>query len=269
MGIYNRNDGTYIKELPTYIKAFPFIMRRRLDASIYFSQKIDLTNTIEFSEKNNIKIFHIFLAALTKIGFEKENMNRFVVGKRIYKRNEFKIAFVAKRKLDEESEELSLKVEFDKKDNIYDVEKKVKNKVNIVKKGDSFNADKSLDILIKLPKLITTFIFFIVRKIDELGFLTKKFIDDNPLFVSVFVTNVGSIGLDAPFHHMFEFGTTSIFASLGKIHKDYIIDENENIRIADVVNVNFTIDERIVDGIYMAKSLELFKKYMENPSLLE
>ena len=130
--------------------------------------------------------------------------------------------------------------------------------------------DKTIDVLTKIPKFITTFIFFVLRIIDHFGFLSKGFIDDNPLFVSAYVTNVGSIGLDAPFHHMYEWGTTSLFSSLGKMQKDYIIDkEKEELKITDTVNISFTIDERIADGIYMAKALNDFKKYMENPELLE
>ncbi|MCK5763311.1 MAG: 2-oxo acid dehydrogenase subunit E2 [Clostridiales bacterium] len=269
MGIYNRADGKVVNDLPTYIKFFPFIMRKRMDASIYFSQKIDLTETMKYSEENDIKIFHIFIAALLKLGIEKPAFNRFVVGKRVYQRNELVIGFMAKSKLDEKSDEISVKVYFDEKDDIFDVKRKVQEKVDVVKSGDSFNADKTIDILTKLPKFITSFIFFIIRRMDHFGLLSKNFIDDNPLFVSAYVTNVGSIGIDAPFHHMYEWGTTSLFAALGMIQKDYIIDGKGNAKITDVVNINFTIDERIVDGIYMAKALDGFKKYMENPSLLE
>ncbi len=141
--------------------------------------------------------------------------------------------------------------------------------VDIVKSGGDFNADSTIDFLTKLPKWMTAFIFFFIRFIDHFGLLSKSFIDDNPLYVSAYVTNVGSIGLDAPFHHMYEWGTTSIFAALGKIHRDIIVDEVDKILITDIVNVNFTIDERIADGIYMAKALENFKRYMENPELLE
>lgn len=269
MGIYNRADGKYIKDLPSYIKFFPFIMKRRLDSSIFFSQKIDLTKTVEYSKKNDIKIFHIFIAALFKLGLEKPAFNRFVAGKRVYQRNEYVFGFMAKKIIDEKSEEISVKVYLDKNDNIFDIKEKVQAKVDIVKNGGSFEADNTINILTSLPKFITTFIFFIVTKINNFGLLSKKFIDDNPLFVSTYVTNVGSIGIDAPFHHMYEFGTASLFAALGKVKKDYIIDENEKIVITDVVNVNFTIDERIVDGVYMAKALDNFKKYMENPELLE
>ncbi|MBN2853457.1 MAG: 2-oxo acid dehydrogenase subunit E2 [Clostridia bacterium] len=269
MGIYNRADGKYIKELPTYIKFFPFIMRKRLDASVYFSQKIDLSKTMEYMKEHDVKIFHIFIAALLKLGIEKPVFNRFVVGKRVYQRKDLVIGFMAKQALDEKSKEISVKVYFEKTDKLDDVKRKVQEKVDIVKNKGEFNVDSTIDTLMALPKWMTTLIFFVIRKIDHLGLLSKKFIDDNPMYVSAYVTNVGSIGLDAPFHHMYEWGTTSIFAALGKIHKDYIIDDNSQMRITDVANINFTIDERIADGIYMAKALNDFKSYMENPSLLE
>ncbi len=269
MGIYNRADGKYIRDLPAYIKFFPFLMTRRHDASIYFSQKIDLTNTMKFCIEKDIKIFHIFLAALLRLGVEKPAFNRFVVGKRVYQRNHLVIGFMAKQKIDEASREISVKVFFDEKDRLDDVIKKVREKVDVVKSGGDFEVDNTIDILTKLPKFITSLIFRTLRVIDHFGLLSKKFINSNPLYVSAYVTNVGSIGIDAPFHHMYEWGTTSVFAALGKIHKDYVINDRGVSSIADVVNINFTIDERIADGVHMAKALGDFQKYMENPELLE
>lgn len=269
MGIYHRADGTYIKDLPSYIKFFPFLMPHRKDAAVYFSQKIDLTKTMTYCETNQVKIFHVFIASLVRLGIEKPVFNRFVVGKRIYQRSELVIGFMAKATLDEASKEVSVKVNFDENDRLASVSKKVKRQVNIVKSGGDFNADGTIDFLTKLPKWITALIFSTIRLIDHFGLLSKSFIDDNPLYVSAYVTNVGSIGLDAPFHHMYEWGTTSLFAALGKVHRDVVVDKENTVKVTDIVNVNFTIDERIADGIYMAKALEGFKRYMEDPELLE
>ena len=128
MGIYNRADGKYISNLPSYIKFFPFLMRNRLDASIYFKQKIDLTNTVKYMEKNDVKLFHIFIASLLKLGVEKPVFNRFVVGKRVYQRNYLAVGFMAKEKLKEESREISVKVYFDEKDTLFDVKDKIQKK---------------------------------------------------------------------------------------------------------------------------------------------
>src|SRR6056297_169747 len=147
MGIYNRADGKYLNNLPSYIKFFPFLMRSRMDASIYFKQKIDLTNTVKYMEKNNLKLFHIYIASLLKLGIEKPVFNRFVVGKRVYQRNYLAVGFMAKEKLDEESKEISIKVFFDESDNIYDVKNKIQEKVKIVKSKGDFNVDKTINLL--------------------------------------------------------------------------------------------------------------------------
>ncbi len=269
MGIYNRADGKYIKDLPDYIKFFPFIMRKRSDGAIYFKQKINLTKTLNYCEDNNVKLFHVFITSLLKLGITRPVFNRFVIGKRVYQRNHLNIGFIAKVKLTEKSREVNVKVDFDDSDNIFDVATKVQKKVSVIKDGGDFKADDTIDLLVRLPKFMTTFVFFVARRLDHYGLLTKKFIKDNPLFVSAYVTNVGSIGVDAPFHHMYGWGTTSVFSSLGVIHKDYIIDENDNPVVADVVNVTFTIDERIADGVHMARGISDFVNYMENPELLE
>lgn len=268
MGIKKRADGNVISSLPTYVKFFPFIMPKRIGASVYFSQKIILDHTLEYAQEKDIKIFHIFIAALKKLGYEKPVFNRFVVGKRVYQRNHMAFSFMAKKELTEKAPETNVKVFLDQSDTLSDISKKVSDKVQAVKNGDFDTTDHTIELLTSLPKWMTAFIFLGVNILNHFGFLSRKFIDDNPLFSSAYLTNVGSIGLEAPFHHMYEFGTTSLFASLGKIHESVIIRDGQ-VTKAHVVHVNFTIDERIADGIYMAKALNDFVYYMENPEVLE
>jgi len=268
MGLRKRKDGVMIKELPSYVKFFPFIMPNRIGSSVYFSQQVVLDKTMLYCQNNEEKIFNIFIAALIKLGQDKPVFNRFIVGKRMYQRNDLSIGFIAKKELTETSTETSVKVYFDEDDKLRDVSCKVSEAVQKVKTGEEHDIDNSVDLLTSLPKWITALIFKFVSAFNHFGILSKSFMDGNPLFATAYVTNVGSIGIDAPFHHLYELGTISIFASLGKI-VDKPIVKNGEIVIAKVVNVNFTIDERIADGLYMAKALGDFVKYMEDPSLLE
>jgi hypothetical protein len=268
MGIYHRADGKVLNSLPNYVKFFPFIMPNRIGASVYFSQKIILDSTLLYCQDKNIKIFHVFIAALKKLGYEKPVFNRFVVGKRVYQRNHMAFSFMAKKEMTETSPESNVKVFFEEKDTLADISKKIHDKVNGVKTGAFDSTDQTIDFLTSLPKWITSLIFSGVNFMNHFGLLSRKFIDENPLFSSAYLTNVGSIGLEAPFHHMYEFGTTSLFVSLGKIHEEVIIKDGQMTK-AHVVHVNFTIDERIADGIYMAKALNDFVYYMENPEVLE
>ncbi len=89
------------------------------------------------------------------------------------------------------------------------------------------------------------------------------------MYASVYVSNLGSLGLDSVFHHLFEYGNTSNFIALGKIHKAPVVDENGELSVKDVVRIGYTLDDRISEGIYFVKAIELFKNFMQNPEILE
>ena len=94
-------------------------------------------------------------------------------------------------------------------------------------------------------------------------------IRSDPLCSSAFMANLGSIGFSAPYHHLFEYGTTSLFGTIGKITKTPVVDENGQIVVKDIVMIRWTFDERVTDGFYAAQGLAVFEKYMRDPSALE
>ena len=72
------------------------------------------------------------------------------------------------------------------------------------------------------------------------------------------------------FHHLYEFGSTSVFCTIGKIYyKPYRDIYTDEVVWKKTIDLNLTIDERICDGYYMIKSLQLFDAYIDNPALLE
>jgi hypothetical protein len=80
---------------------------------------------------------------------------------------------------------------------------------------------------------------------------------------------VGSVGIDAPFHHNFEFGTCGLFVAIGKIRKERAIDEEGKATTRDRVKVTFTYDDRIADGIYCGRAIDLLRSFVEHPASLE
>jgi len=93
-------------------------------------------------------------------------------------------------------------------------------------------------------------------------------IDLDPLYTSVYLANLGSVGIDAPFHHLYEWGNASVFAAIGKMRKGIVVGENGTPVVEDVITINYTLDDRITEGIYCAHAIELFKNFAENPELL-
>ena len=56
--------------------------------------------------------------------------------------------------------------------------------------------------------------------------------------------------------------------TIGRIHKEKVLDPEGKESIRDVANFGITIDERIADGFYFARSTRLLKHLLLNPDIL-
>jgi hypothetical protein len=251
-------------------------MKTRTESAIYADFEFEVGKTLEYMEKVNagldekrIKFFHIFLASLVRTVAMRPQLNRFVMGRRIFQRNKIQISMIVKKKLDEESEYSNIKVTFEPRDTLDMVIKRMNDSMEYGRGDDKKHEEKEIDLLIHFPDFILRFIVWVWRGLDYYGILPASIVKDDPMYASVYVTKLGSLGLDSVFHHLFEYGNTSNFIALGKIHKGPVVDENGELKVKDVVRIGYTLDDRISEGIYFVKAIELFKNFMQNPEILE
>ena len=113
------------------------------------------------------------------------------------------------------------------------------------------------------------FISRILRLLDYYGKMPESLCKEDPEYASVFITNLGSIKLNAGYHHLANWGTNSIFIVLGEKHLAPYYDEYGNVEMRETMNIGITLDERIADGYYYSKTIKLFKYLLQNPHLLE
>jgi len=104
-----------------------------------------------------------------------------------------------------------------------------------------------------------------LRGLDRLNLLPNKMLANDPMHASMFVANLGSIGLSNTFHHLYEYGTVSIFAAIGTRRKTVFISRNGTREVRDDLQVRWTLDERIADGHYAAYTARLVQSIMEDP----
>ena len=128
---------------------------------------------------------------------------------------------------------------------------------------------KVADVICKVPRFLLNWVGMLLRFLDRHGWLPQSVIKGDPNYSSVYLTNLGSIGLNAGYHHLSNWGTMSIFVVIGGIKKRPFFEDEGNITMRDSVDLGLTIDERIADGFYYSKSIRLIKKLLENPELLE
>ncbi len=269
-----RSDGRKIKTTGPLFKLIPLLMKKRSDAHVFYKQELPIKALDEYiakKEKEGIKLSYmsIIYAALVRMLAEKPALNRFVINGRTYARKGIYISLAIKKEMSEEVEETTLKIPFTGAENIFEVKEKLEKTIEINKKLEEKNeTDKLAKVLSLTPNLVMKGLVNFLMFLDRHGLMPKFVINASPFHTSAFLTNVGSIGIDAIYHHIYDFGTTGIFLAMGKKQKNYI-PEDDNLVEEKAITLAWVADERICDGFYFANSLRQFYKYLKKPELLE
>jgi hypothetical protein len=275
MAIGDRCDGVRLRKLPGFRKMFPYLMRTRIESMIYYSRRLRLRNTLAWLERTNagrenkISLFQVILAASVRTLALRPEANRFVAGRRIYQRRTIDLSFVVKRELTEDAGETTVKISFDPRSTAADVAGRVAAVVRETRANKSSRDEGTADIVAKLPRCLARLAFWGVRTADYFGWLPASFIKGDALYTGVFLANLGSIGLDAVLHHMYEWGNAVFFIVVGKRKKEPVVNERGDLEVQDVLDMNITLDERITDGVYYANTIALLTDLIENPVRLE
>lgn len=281
----DRPDAALIRDCDAMHLIMPMIYPNRADNEAFISEQIDLTAVDAYMDKKNAegpefeyKLFQFIVASVMKMIVLRPKLNRFYVNKNYYQRDIISCGFVVKREFQDNGEEGLTFIKVDEKTTLESIRKDIYNEIHRVRfdeagdrKGE--NKEKSTDdfmeVFKKFPRFFTKFLFFIIRFLDRHGWIPASLIASDPDYASVFFSNLGSIKLQAGYHHLSNWGTTSLFVVIGERKLRPYYDEQGHITMKDSVEIGITIDERIADGYYYAKSISIVKKLMENPELLE
>ena len=269
-----RSDGKRVKDVSLLFRIIPHIMKERNDAEVFFKQDIPLKGMdryIEAKAGEGIKFSYmgIIYAAAVKTIAQRPSLNRFIIDGRIYDRNDIILSVMIKKSMDDSGEETAVKIKFTGKESIFEIKEKLDNAVAENKQKEMQNSmDKFVKVLGRTPNIVLKIVVGLLKKLDKWGMLPKPIIALSPFHTSAFLTNVASIGIDAIFHHIYDFGTTGIFLAMGKKKKSYIYDD-DILKVEKCISLAFVGDERICDGFYFASSMKSFRKYLKKPELLE
>lgn len=254
------------------------IMPNRTDSEVYLSDTIDATELVRFIQKKNEEhpeykttIFHCVVTALARMVKERPMLNRYVQGRHFYEREDISIGFTCKRQFTDHAEEFLMFL-VPKEDDVLDnISRKIVGDVkeNRDSKKPSDGVNNLLDSLAKLPRLLLMLIGRIVRWLDFWGLNPSFITAGDPNYATILCSNLGSIKCPSVYHHLNNYGTNSIMITIGTLHKEEILMPDGHKEIRDVIDIGATLDERIGDGFYFARSLKLVKHIFAHPELLD
>ena len=265
-----RPDATPVRELSAMRRFMPYVSPRRNDSLFYMMQQIEVEAALEHLEKRNrerppdrpITLFHLFLRSCSHALYLRPGVNRFVKAGRLWQRDGEWITFSAKREIKDGSPMLTVKRRFHPtRESLDEMVDAIYDRLRAGRAGRKTTSDKEMGLLLRLPGPAIRLALWLARVGDRLGLLPRSMIEADPLFTSVFVANLGSIDYPAGFHHLWEYGTASLFGVMGRIEPG----PGGRRRIS----VAWTYDERIEDGLYSYHTLEGIRERIEHPELLE
>lgn len=273
----HRSDGKKIKNIDPFMKIVPHIMFDRNDAMVMQAQDYDcegIDNFILEKRKEDVRFTYldILVASFVRVLSKRPKLNRFIMNGKVYKRNKIQVSFAIKKKLIDAAEETTVKLTFDGTESIYDVKEKLDAIIKENKGTEKKNGtDKVAKMLTRVPNFLIKWSVRFLMFLDLHGMLPKSIIEVSPFHTSIFLVHLKSIKMPPVFHHIYNFGTTGIFISMGSEKYEPVVksaDKNE-IVIKKMLKAGIVVDERIADGLYNSLSLRLFKQIMEDPHILE
>ncbi len=267
-----RADGKRVRKADPMYTVVPYIMDKRNDAMNMITVDVPvepIQNYINVKRKEGIRINHmsVIMAAYLRTVYEFPLLNNFIVNKKIYKHKDFKVAMVVLKNLATQEETMS-KVKFELDDDIFEVNRKMTEYVEENRKTSTVNnTDKMIKFLVSLPGLLLVGVS-LFKLLDRYGLLPKFIVDLSPFHSSLTLTNLASIRTNHIYHHIYNFGTTSVFIAMGK-NREVAKRKNGEIVFEKCMPLGVVMDERICSGIYFAAAFRKFSNYLENPALLE
>lgn len=274
----DRRDARWVREADPMHTFMPYLMPKRTDSEAFIRETIDLTPINAYLAKKNAEdpafkytFFHVIACALAKCFMLRPCMNRFIAGRRLYERNDITLAFVAKKVFSDKGGETLIYLHAREDDTLDTIHERIREKVTRVRKenADEGSTMDSLALLAKLPRPVLQLVMWGLNVLDYFGRVPRALIDGDPNYASIFITNLGSIKLNAGYHHLNNWGTNSFFTVIGEKHMTHLVDKDGGDSIREVLEIGLTVDERIADGYYYAKTVKLLKHLLAHPELLE
>ena len=270
-----RADGRVLKEIDPIIALTPYLMPMRCDAQVMSNYKLDYEKIARYiveqgNKGHKLTFMEIIFAAYVRTVSQLPEINRFVANKRLYARTQLTISFALLKDTGdpEKIEENTVKCYFDPRDTIYDVADRVSSAIEQNRREEADNSTMKVAKLLLNP-ILANIVVALARFTDRYGILPKYILDASPFHTTMFFTQMASIGMPAVNHHIYNFGTTSLFVSMGSVQRETIVGPDGKVTRKRWLPVGFTADERICAGREWAKLVDRMMYYISHLEELE
>ena len=274
----DRFDGRRIRSLSPISVVGTYIMPERNQANVFFNDKLEITPLEKYIRAKRAQGLEKFgmtealLAAYVRTVSKFPGANRFISGERIYSRgDDLQFCMTVKKEMTKESPDTVIKVHLAPGDDVETVYRKFHAALDDAKK--SMELDSGLDgaaaFFGMIPGVLLKFTVWLLKLLDYFGLLPRLILELSPFHGSIFFTSMGSLGIPAVYHHLYNFGNLPIFLAFGRKYRVNEVQEDGAVVTKKYMDYTFNVDERIVDGFYYATLIKYFHKLLLHPERLD
>lgn len=267
-----RADGLRLKNIDPMYTVAAHVMNKRMDSMNMVTVDIPIDPVREYlrekrREGRPLSHLAVFIAAYLRTAAEFPELNRFISNCKPYARREFSVAMVVLKSGKMDNGTMS-KMYFEMGQTVFDVNRVINEYVRKNKNTPETNGtEKMIKILLSLPGILR-FGVGLFRFMDRHGLLPYSVIRMSPFHSSLAISDLASIRTNHIYHHCYEFGTTSIFITMGNL-REVPRRKDKEIVFERCMPLGIVMDERVCSGSYFALAFRRISQYLADPHLLE
>jgi len=272
MPLSRRSDGDLVTDAGLMRRMMPYLMRTRTESVVWHRALYDLTRTLPWLERHNAAheqqatLFHLLLFACGRALHARPGLNRFVSGGRIYQRSGVFLSFVAKTALEDGAPFVTVKLAIPERQTFAEHVAMTAEAIDRAKGGKDREVGTELRLAFAVPSFVRRLAVSALRGLDSINLMPSTMLRPDPMFTSLFLANLGSVGIDDTFHHLYEWGNCPLFGAMGVAKKHVVVGEAGAPEARDAMFVNWTFDERVNDGLYCMGTLAIAQRIFEDPA---
>ncbi len=270
MPIFRRPDGDLVRGESAVRRLMPYLMRGRNESAVYQDTVLRIAGARAWlraynrSHEQRATMFHLLAYACAVALEVRPRLNRFVAGGRLYQRRGVSISFVAKKEFTDEGAGATVKVTATPDDTFPAFSARIARLVDEARETERA-VDREVGLVMLLPGPLIRLAVWLVRALDHWNLLPWFMMKNDPMYSSLFLANMGSMGVSDVYHHLYEYGTVSIFGAMSAPRRTTIAVDGHMV-VEETLDVRWTFDERIDDAFSCAHSLAVVQDILEAPA---
>ncbi|MGM9601715.1 MAG: 2-oxo acid dehydrogenase subunit E2 [Faecousia sp.] len=273
----DRADGRRIRSLAPMDMISPYFMPDRNGAMNYYADAIEITPIERYIRQKrkegltNFGITHVLLAAYVRTLCKYPKLNRFLAGQKLYSRGDDVVyCMTVKKDMNLESPDTVIKVHLRRTDTAEDVYHKFNAAIEEARQEEeSSSFDSVANGFTLIPGVVLKFTVWLLKLLDYFGLVPMFLLEVSPFHGSLYFTSMGSLGIPPVYHHLYNFGNLPVFGAFGCKRKAMELQEDGTVVQRKYVDMQFTLDERIIDGYYYATFFKAYKRLLRTPEVLD